>query len=237
MFKLSLFCSLLLSGLGVCFAVNQAKMIHFDDNSSISFQASISNINRIFIPNDKIIQHVAPQGTFIFDQQLSKDGSLYFKPLYSSVPFTIFFTTEAGHHFSALVMPVNEDGKTIEMVPNNVILKNIVWKKSDGYLKLLHHVMLGMIKNEVMPNFIAKDISSSKSFDGYPNTQMRLIKTYDGNQLDGFIYRIVNNSKSNITLEERKFWRRGVRSISFSDHVLAPNQIGFVYTILSKDGS
>jgi hypothetical protein len=62
---------------------NSAHQIYFNDNSSVSFQASATNINRIFVEGDRIIKHVAPQGTFVFDKVLSKDGSLYFKPVYN----------------------------------------------------------------------------------------------------------------------------------------------------------
>ena len=218
---------------------NPAHQIHFNDNSSVSFQASSSNINRIFVEGDRIIKHVAPQGTFVFDKALSKNGSLYFKPIYADTPFTIFFTTEKGHHFSALISPIGTTGQTVQMIPNNVTDQDVRWEKGDGYLKLLQSIMLSMIQdkgNSATKGITGQVVADSKPFSGYPDTQMKLIKVYQAGQVDGFVYGITNTSKLPVHLYERKFWRDGVRAVSISQSVLAPQHTGYVYTILTTKG-
>jgi conjugal transfer pilus assembly protein TraK len=217
------------------FADNSANQIHFNDNSSTAIQASVNNINRIFVPDDKIVQHVAPQGTFAFDKVLSKDGSLYFKPLFGDHQFTIFFTTEKGHHFSVLVSGVSENGKTIEMIPNNTSKAEVRWEKNQGYLKLLQSFMKNMINDKTAKGVQSIEVKDQKAFKGYPNTEMILKKVYQGGQIQGFVYQIMNVTDKDIHLEERKFWREGVRAISLSEHVLKPHHSGFVYTILGDD--
>ncbi|MCF6808563.1 type-F conjugative transfer system secretin TraK [Thiotrichales bacterium 19S9-12] len=230
--KITVGACLLLSS--IAFASEEASIIHFNDNSTVSFKASITNINRLFVKHDKIIKHVAPEGTFIFDKALSKDGSLYFKPVYSQKPFTLFFSTQKGHHFSALVMPVSDIGQTIQMIANNITEKDARWEKNTGYLKLLQKMVRSMIKGEQSEGIRSQEVTDSKEFVGYPGTSMKLIKVYESAKLSGFIYEIKNQSEHHVSLPERKFWREGVRAVSLSKQILFKDQVGFVYTIVAK---
>ncbi|ALA26635.1 type-F conjugative transfer system secretin TraK [Piscirickettsia salmonis] len=214
-------------------AENSATQIHFNDNSNVSIQASSANINRIFVKGDRIIQRVAPQGTFLFDKRRSKDGSVYFRPLYPKAQFSIFFTTQSGHHFSALVSAVGADGKTVEMIPNNSTEAQVHWEKNTGYLKLLQAFMKGMIKDEEIKGVNSQVLKDSKPFNGFPDTEMTLTKIYQGGQLQGFVYSITNTSNHTVHLPERKFWRPNVRAVSLSELNLAPKHSGFIYTIMS----
>ncbi|APS84673.1 hypothetical protein AVM71_16320 (plasmid) [Piscirickettsia salmonis] len=164
---------------------------------------------------------------------MSQDGSVYFRPLYPNRQFSIFFTTQSGHHFSALISAVSTDGKTIEMIPNNTTKAQARWEKNIGYLKLLQTFMKGMIKGKDIKGVNSQVLKESKPFNGFPDTEMKLIKIYQGGQLQGFVYSIVNTSNHTVQLPERKFWRPDVRAVSLSDQSLAPKHSGFVYTIMS----
>lgn len=214
-------------------AGNPAQMIRFNDNSSVAIQASTGNINRLFVKGDKITQHVAPQGTFIFDKRQSRDGSLYFKPVYPGTPFSIFFATQNGHHFSALIEPVQQNGKTIEMIPNNVTTEQVRWEKNAGYLNLLQQLMLAMIKGVPLKGMSSEQVKEAKYIQALPSIQIKLTRVYAAGHINGFTYQINNTSNHSVRLYEREFWHQGVRAVALSDQVLAPHHGGVLYTIIN----
>lgn len=84
------------------------------DNSDVTLNLSQSNYNRILMQNDKILDFAFPKNAM--DIQRDKgDGSVYILPSNPN-PFTLFLTTEAGHHFSVTVVSEDSLGKTIELV-------------------------------------------------------------------------------------------------------------------------
>lgn len=213
-------------------ALNGVIKRPFNNNSSVSLQASTSNLNRVFVKDDKITQHIAPQGTFVFDSQRSQDGSVYFKPIYPETPFTVFFATAKGRHFSALVVPVQSNGKTIELIPKQSTAPAVHWEKNSGYLTLLHNRLLALAQGKVMPS----PVTHSKTVRYQNGLRVRLDQLAKVPPLTALIYRLSNAGKKPITLTERQFWRPGIRAVSLSQQTLAPHEHGELITLVSEVG-
>lgn len=214
--------------------IGQAALTrHFNENARVSLPASTVNINRIFVKGDKITQHVAPQGTFVFDKRLSRDGSLYFKPMYLTSSFTLFFTTAQGHHFSVQITPNSGRGQTIEMIPNAVSEAQAHWERNSGYLALLQQFIHAMILGKPLQGMSAQTVEKSSVIPLSAHTQLRLLQVYSGAHVSGLVYQLNNTGNRSVRLLERRFYHTGVRAVSLSQQVVGAHRQARVYEIVS----
>lgn len=214
--------------------VSQAALSrHFNENQRVTLPASTVNINRLFVKGDKITQHVAPQGTFIFDKTLSRDGSLYFKPMYLNASFTLFFTTAHDHHFSVQITPNTSKGQTIEMIPNAASEQQRHWERNSGYLALLQQFMHAMILGKPLKGMSAQTLAKGDVIKLSAHTQLRLLQVYGGAHISGLVYQLNNTGNRSVRLLERRFYHTGVRAVSLSQQVVGAHRQARVYEIIS----
>ncbi len=89
------------------------------DNGDVALNLSQSNYNRLVVKNDKIVEAIFPE-TAMGIKRDEQDGSVYVMLAAQSNPFTLFLTTESGHHFSVTVTGEEGLGKTVELVAPKV---------------------------------------------------------------------------------------------------------------------
>ena len=87
--------------------------VAIQDNRDIGLTLSQSNYNRLVVKGDKIVEAVFPEHAMGIKRD-EQDGSVYVM-LQSPSPFTLFLTTESGHHFSVTVTGEEGLGKTVEL--------------------------------------------------------------------------------------------------------------------------
>jgi len=86
----------------------------FRENADVAVNLSHANYNRLVVRDDKITKAHFPEGSMVVKSE--NDGSLYVMAALQE-PFTLFLTTEKGHHFSATVSSEKTLGKTVEFIP------------------------------------------------------------------------------------------------------------------------
>ena len=129
------------------------------DNSDVALNLSQSNYNRLVVKNDKIIEAIFPE-TAMGIKRDEQDGSVYVMLTAQSSPFTLFLTTESGHHFSVTVTGEVGLGKTVELVAPKMAVASNTTKTSavtnpkitqdphqDAMLEIINH----MERHEPMP--------------------------------------------------------------------------------------
>lgn len=217
-------------------AVVFGQEIHFNDNGQIKAEASLTNINRIFVKGDKIIQHIAPQNTFVFDKRRSEDGSLYFKPIYPDKFFTIFFATKHGHHFSVVVNPVVSTGKTLKLMANNVTEQDHPWAKNTPYLAGLQKLISAMIKGDD-PHFVLQKVKDSPYIKSADALQIKMLGVTSGLNMTGITYDLANTANHPVTLLHRAFWRKGVLAIAFEKEQVFAHGHSKMWMIVEGSGN
>ncbi len=129
------------------------------DNSDVALNLSQSNYNRLVVKNDKIVEAIFPE-TAMGIKRDEQDGSVYVMLTAQSSPFTLFLTTESGHHFSVTVTGEDGLGKTVELVAPKMAVASNTTKASavanpkitqdphqDAMLEIINH----MERHELMP--------------------------------------------------------------------------------------
>lgn len=204
----------------------------FRDNTDVNVVLSDSNYNRLVVKGDKITQAHFPEGRMAIRNE--DDGSLYVM-LGSHEPFTLFLTTESGHHFSATVNADSSLGKTIEFVPQApVVLKPILNPLAKPPIPhAITHLMTSMITKNKPAGFDEKH-----HYGRVIRLQQGLMLTpkitYQGLQLTGEVMELYNGSKLPLDLNEAWFVNNEVKAVSLSTKTLAPKQKALMYRVLER---
>jgi conjugal transfer pilus assembly protein TraK len=215
--------------------VSLANNILVKDNSDITLTLSRTNYNRIVMKNDKIIEAVFPEQAMNIKRD-EQDGSVYVK-LGSEAPFTLFFTTESGHHFSATVNGEESLGKTIELssqsfaLPQKNVAKNSSTPKAidpvpQAILALLTHMEEHKIfADVVVKRQFNKVLRWSKGLTLFPK------ELWDGQQLKGEIIELYNGGKKTLALSQEWFAKQDTLAIKFSKPSINPGERAMLYRV------
>ncbi len=228
--RISIFLSLLMSA-----TLHAQTSQLFHDNADVSIVLSDSNYNRLVVRGDKITNaHFPEQALGIKNED---DGSLYVM-VAQKEPFTLFLTTEAGHHLSATVNTESSLGKTIEFVPQaGSIAKKAVTtplntpklKEADVIETLMSHlVQQDAILGFDMKHYYGRAIRLHEGLTLFPKL------TYSGKTLSGEVTEVYNGGKAPIDLTEQLFMGQGVKAVSLSKPTLLPKQKAYVYRVLES---
>src|SRR3990167_312137 len=197
----------------------------FKENMDVSINLSNTNYNRLVVKNDKIIKAHFPDGALAIRGE--EDGSLYALAV-KQEPFTLFITTEGGHHFSTTVNSEEALGKTIEFTP--VQTKEALIKTNVQVKNLIDSLMKHMVNAEPLLSFHIEAVKS-------PSSRLRNNLTitpeviYQGSNLRGEIYRVYNPNNKPIELKETWFLDKSIKAITISEETLAPKREARVYRI------
>lgn len=246
MLKIFMTFSLMMAALNASALTTQS----FRDNTDITLTLSDTNYNRLVVRGDKISRIHFPEGLLVFevkkhredDSEIEgeKDGSMYVMPA-STVPFTLFLTTESGHHFSATVTAESTLGKTIEFVPQTTMaaFKPAVRPIAHAaaavppYAKAISTLMTQMIARQNATGFDVKN-----HFGRVVRLQQGLVltpkSTYNGIELSGEVMELYNGSALPLDIQESWFADEHVKAVSVSATTLGPKQKAMVYRISER---
>jgi conjugal transfer pilus assembly protein TraK len=227
--------SFLLLGSCASFALTST---HFKENADLNVVLSDKNYNRLVVKGDKITQVHFPEGTMAVRNE--PDGGMYVM-VANPEPFTMFVTTELGHHFSLTVNTESSLGKTVEFIADanppvpltsaSKVLASLP-KPQEPSLGVTS-LMTGMINSKVPNSFessrhFGKVIRLGRGLNLTPKL------TYSGQELKGEVIEVYNSSSNPIDLSESWFSGPNVKAISLSQNILAPKQKAMVYRILEQ---
>lgn len=206
----------------------------FHENADLTVSLSNNNYNRLVVKNDKIIKAHFPEGTMIVKGE--EDGSLYVMAVRNE-PFTLFLTTEGGHHLSATVNSENALGKTIEFVPQQAATPV---KKS--FLPMTVQAPDATNISDLMTNMMSQKELSGFSIRHHYGRAIRLQQglvllpklTYLGAGISGEVFELYNGSSKPIDLVESWFAERDVKAVALSETTLAPKQSARVYRVVER---
>lgn len=214
-------------------SVHAAISLTVKDNSDIAVTLSTGNYNRIVVKNDKIVEAVFPEHNMGIKRD-EQDGSVYVLPS-NVTPFTLFLTTESGHHFSVTLTGEEALGKTIELIPQTIIAKNsnpiktapiTVEQIPDAVVSLITH----MEQQEPMRGINIKHRYGQvvRLKDGLTLLPKEL---WDGGSVQGEIIEVYNGGNKELALSESWFSNDEVKAIKFSKGILAPKERGLLYRV------
>ena len=196
-----------------------------EDGEEFTAQISKTDINRIKVAGDRIrsVQNNEGELTISRDDKL---GEIYIRTTASTEnrPLNLFITTEQNFTYKALLYP--------KAIPSEqIIIKN------DNTLASSDLEVAKITKDSYQTQIIAllKAMRLKKKLDGYQVKQerrwldlgdlgMRRISTYKGQNFMGEIFTLRNITSRVIQLEEKIFFKNGVRAVKIEKANLLPGE-------------
>ena len=204
------------------------------DNSDVALNLSQSNYNRLVVKNDKIVEAVFPQNAMGIKRD-EQDGSVYVL-LTSPSPFTLFLTTEAGHHFSVTVTGEEGLGKTIELATPKLAAtptaKPPISPKitQDPHQNALLEVIKHMERKEPMPGMTIKHPFGRAERMG-AGLSLVLKEVWTGEGVEGSRLEVYNGGKTALNLLPEWFEGKDVAAMKLSQPILKPHETAILYRV------
>jgi conjugal transfer pilus assembly protein TraK len=216
-------------------AIHANVSIPVKDNSDIALALSQNNYNRLVIKNDKIMDAVFPPNTMAIKRD-EQDGSAYIM-LASQTPFTLFLTTEKGHHLSVTLKPEEALGKTIELIPQTAVVTNSVQsalKTAPAHHEEMPEEILSMI-SDMERHTPQKDITIKHQYgraERRPKGLTLLPKEiWQNKNLTGEIIELYNASSEPLELSQEWFTEEGTKAIKLTSLTLKRHEKAMLYRI------
>lgn len=231
MHKWVMICVLMIGLSSEVFAL-QVKPIK--DNQTITAHVASKELTRIFVEGDRIQQVRGIQGTY----ELTKDeklGAIFIKPsvMYSKKIINLFVTTELGHTYSLLLMPIDSPSETIQLKPLSPALTVAKhWEQDSDYIEKMIQLTSYMV-NKIKPEGYAVIDFPKIKFSQVPHgLTMQLMTLYRGSHVEGEIWKLKNTSCKTLHLTAKDFFNRHVRAMSLDKDLLRCHEETYLYRVV-----
>jgi conjugal transfer pilus assembly protein TraK len=211
---------------GMALTSNATKVQGFSDNEDITVELSKNNYNRIFVANDTIVKTHFPENTL----RVQNDDNSVYVDLLSTEPFTVFFTTEAGHHFSLTVKPIDALGQTIQLLPKTATAKARQFEAKTPRDETITKVIQAMMNNQTPLGYGVKSTFSSYRPLNKELT-FKISKQFVGEAYTGEVMTVYNRSNKPVSLDESWFKDSGTRAVALSQKIIAPKGTQQIYVV------
>lgn len=201
------------------------------DNGDVSLTLSQGNYNRIVVKNDKIMEAIFPPNAMAIKRD-EQDGSVYVM-LSAQNQFTLFLSTEAGRHFSVTINSEASLGKTIELVPQQLIPVKPTSKKSEvpEVSETIVQMLESMKQHQPLGDVVVK-----RQFGTLQHWSKGLVlkpkESWNGKALQGESIELYNGGKERLQLSEAWFATDNTLAIAFSKPTIAPKEHAMLYRVL-----
>jgi len=207
------------------------------DNRTVLVNISSKEQSRLFVYNDRISAVRGLDGAYDIKKD-EKQGDIYIKPssYYQHKAFNLFITTEAGHTYNVLATPLDIPAETIELKPlspSHIIASR--WEKNSPFAETIINLINAMV-NEANPDgYAVVSLGKVKPKRLSNCLTMQLLTLYQGDQLQGEIWLIKNESKVNVRIRPRDFYQDNVLGASIQNEELKPNAKALLYRVVGND--
>lgn len=205
------------------------------DNSDVALNLSLSNYNRLVVKNDKIVEAIFPE-TAMGIKRDEQDGSVYVMLAAQSNPFTLFLTTESGHHFSVTVTGEEGLGKTVELLApktSNTIKTSAVSNPKitqdphqDAMLEIINH----MERHEPMPGMTVS-LPFGRAERMGAGLSLFPKEVWAGEGVKAERLEVYNGSAKSLNLLPEWFEGKNVTAMKLSQPILKSHETAILYRV------
>lgn len=215
---------------------NAPVALSFAEGEQFEVALSRLNFNRIFVEGEKIVQLAYPENAFTVNKTAGStgemDSSAYLKPM-ADIPLTVFFVTDANHHFSLTIRPQETEGKTIRLVPKGVEKKTAFKHPEAG--NEAEEVIERLMAGDIPDGFKAKP-TPARPFYVNKILKLNLKKAFEHQGMSAYIYTIENKSNAIQALNTALFANQSALSLRLSKEAIAPNETALLYGLYQEVG-
>lgn len=221
--------------LSLIFANEAMAIQNKEVNDGDEFNAVISrnDLNRIKVVNDKI-RDIKSNNQELDLNVDEKNGEVYLRvaSAYENKPINIFILTQQNQTYKGILYPKLIPAEQIILNNENIGLANNYLNKinnKNSYEKEILELMNAMRRGQKIENYQIK--RNSKYID-LGDLSMKRSEIYKGVNMTGEIYIIKNSTKQILNLDEKFFYKNGVKAIKIEKIELLPNEQSQVFIII-----
>lgn len=195
------------------------------DNENIELVISREQYNRLYIEGDKIRSMRYPKNRLSALEE--KDGSWYLD-LLDDRPFTLFFITQKGRHFSATVKNKDTLGQTIAVLfldsqKHLATRQPRVISEKQRYEKNIKEMIALADKEQSKKGYITRH-SASPSYRFHKNLKARHLYSVSKGNLKAEKYSLSNKGNTPILLKEEWLKDANTKALMHKKKIIYPNE-------------
>ena len=221
--------------LSLIFANEAMAIQNKEVNDGDEFNAVISrnDLNRIKVVNDKI-RDIKSNNQELDLNVDEKNGEVYLRvaSAYENKPINIFILTQQNQTYKGILYPKLIPAEQIILNNENIGLANNYLNKinnKNSYEKEILELMNAMRRGQKIENYQIK--RNSKYID-LGDLSMKRSEIYKGLNMTGEVYIIKNSTKQILNLDEKLFYKNGVKAIKIEKRELLPSEQSQVFIII-----
>lgn len=196
-----------------------------EDGSEFTAQISKLDINRIKVVGDRV-RSVKGNGGELEISLDEKLGEIYVRPtvMAENKPLNLFIITEQNFTYKALLYPKSIPSEQIIIRNDNVIDNNeeVIKASNSSYEQSILSLLKAMRNKKKIQGY---QINDKKKYIDLGELKMQTISTYKGQDLVGEIFTLKNSTDQILDLEEKMFFKNGVRAIKIEKSNLLPGEL------------
>jgi conjugal transfer pilus assembly protein TraK len=191
------------------------------------------------LPNGQAIPAVNPAGEVVLECDKDR-GEIYVKPVGTGVKPINLFVSSGKATYTLVLKRVDMPADTIVIVdrtpaPPSATGSRNVAGRAPSHERVLKAMLLAMASDEVAGDLRVEEVNQPVQL--WAEARFTLLRTFEGRDLSGEKYLLVNVSQAPMVLAEEEFDRDGgdVVAVSIETHTVAPGDSTNVFVI--RDGS
>lgn len=218
-------------------AASSPAAIPFENDAAFAVTLSNTSPNKVVVDGELITSISGPSGAY--DKDTTADGALILSPL-TGQNFTLFLQTDRGASLSLNIKPQPGNGKTLRFTPTSAPSRinedARSWEEGQSYEKTLVSLSRTIVNGQVPDEYQEYPVSRMPAYN--PNTGVRLSaeRQFVGSHLRIVRFRMSNPGSITQRLNERDFWRKGVRAVMLSQNTLYAGGEGYAWVVFSDNG-
>lgn len=185
-----------------------------ENGSTFTMTVSRESANVLMVQGDRITA-LTSKASDVPDPEKTGNGAVMFS-VATEKPFTFVIETESGQVFSVRATPVKGQGRVYRIAPLSPVSHPAtkVWEKGNPYESLLLALSKGVLTGNIPDGYsLVDDKERDASFTG--PVRAKRLQVWDGGNLRVEKYRLTNPNSWGLSLNERDYASRGVRSVMF----------------------
>lgn len=215
---------------GSAFAVQEKTV---EDGDEFTAEISAIDLNRIKVPGDRVRNIRGSLGDVIDPIIDGRTGDAFLKlPFPGNKPINIFVVTEKDFTYKGTLFPKSIPAEQIVLRNDKAVISN---SNSEG-VKSSRNSYENQIIN------LMKVMRDKKNTDGYQvknqskyvdlgDISMRRSSIYKGQNFVGEIFLLKNSTNKVLSLEEKFFYKNGVRAVKIENTELLPGESTEIFIV------
>lgn len=209
---------------------SQIKIV--EGGSEFTAQISKYDINRIKVAGDRIRSVKNNVG----ELEISRDdrlGEIYVRTtaLTKNKPVNLFIVTEQNFTYQALLYPKSIPSEQIIIRNEDVVASSdseVARISKNSYEKQVITLLKAMRLKQKLDGF---NIKRARRYVNLGDLGMRRISSYKGQNFIGEIFTLKNTTRRIVNLDEKLFFKNGVRAIKIEKRDLLPGEITEIFVV------